>query len=314
MTDAPDSTLPVTIALCTYNGGRYLEEQLASFAAQDHENWVLWVSDDGSTDDTRALLETYRKRWQGRHEVHIVEGPARGSAGNFLSLLCHPDLPEGFVALSDQDDVWHPGKLSRALGELCTEGSGEPALYGAQYLIADADLRPFAMSSRPAKTPGFRNALLQNVVSGQSTVLNSEALSLVRQAGSDHRVEFHDWWLYQLVSGAGGRVLIDDEVVLTYRQHEGNVLGTNHGRQASVARLKLLFGGRFGRWVDANLAALTCCAHLLTAENREIVEQLKPHIGKRGIARARAMRRVGLRRQKGLDNLLLYLAAICGRS
>ena len=96
---------PVRILLATWNGARYLQAQLDSYLAQDHDNWALWVSDDLSTDGTWEILQAFAARHPER-EIVLKRGPGRGSAANFLSLLCDPELPVGPVALSDQDDVW----------------------------------------------------------------------------------------------------------------------------------------------------------------------------------------------------------------
>ncbi len=105
----------VTIVMATLNGERYLPDQLDSIARQSHRDWRLFVSDDGSTDATRAILSDFARQ----HPVTVVSGPALGcAAANFLSALCHPDLPAGPVALADQDDVWLDGKLARAFRRL----------------------------------------------------------------------------------------------------------------------------------------------------------------------------------------------------
>ena len=102
----------VTIVMATRNGAAHLAEQLDSIARQTHADWSLFVSDDGSTDDTKRILADFARS----HPVTVVDGPRKGAAANFLSALCHPDLPLGTIALADQDDIWLPGKLARGLG------------------------------------------------------------------------------------------------------------------------------------------------------------------------------------------------------
>ena len=124
---APSSP-PVRILLATWNGAAHLSEQLDSYLAQDHGNWALWVSDDGSDDGTWEILEDFRAAHPDR-EIRLLRGPGQGAAANFLSLLTHPELPPGPVALSDQDDVWKPCRLSRGLAAVHVDAG--PALYGA---------------------------------------------------------------------------------------------------------------------------------------------------------------------------------------
>ena len=137
----------VTILLTTWNGAAHLQQQLDSYLAQNHDAWDLWVSDDGSTDGTLEILNAFQAAERHRREVRIVAGPQRGHAANFLSLLCHPDLPAGPVALSDQDDVWLPGKLRLALSAL--KDAGPVALWGAQSYHTDVALRVIGRSRQP---------------------------------------------------------------------------------------------------------------------------------------------------------------------
>ena len=103
----------IAILLCTFNGARFLPAQLASYEAQDFTDWRLVASDDGSDDDTLALLEAFRKK-HGAERVEIRRGPRKGFVANFLSLICDPTINGEYYALSDQDDVWCVQKLSRA--------------------------------------------------------------------------------------------------------------------------------------------------------------------------------------------------------
>ncbi|WP_028914014.1 glycosyltransferase [Pseudorhodobacter ferrugineus] len=301
----------ITIILCTFNGAAYLEAQLQSYLAQSHSLWDLWVSDDGSTDETWAVLEKFqRDHGQGR-EIRVLRGPGRGACVNFLSLLCHPDLPAGPVALSDQDDMWMPQKLARALAAL--GAAGPLALYGAQSLHCDAGLRVLGQSVSMPHPPTFGIALVQNVVSGHSAVLSADAVALVRSAGVPNAVPFHDWWLYQLISGAGGDIVIDPDPVLYYRQHGANVMGAHRGLRARIDRITVAMGGRYGDWIAANLAALAGVERLLTAENRKVLTRLRAQPRRAGLARARAFAACGVRRQSLAATAVLYVALMLGR-
>lgn len=296
--------MTVTLLMATHNGAAHLPAQLASIAAQSHGDWQLWVSDDGSTDDTRALIEDFART----HPVHLIEGPRAGAAANFMHLLCHPDLPAGPVALSDQDDIWLPGKLARALAAL--QDVHGPALYGAQSLHVDATGTPLGPSPATPRGPSFENALVQNVVSGHSAVLNAQGLALVRRAGMPARIAFHDWWLYALMTGAGGRIILDPEQVLHYRQHGANVMGSFRGLRARMARLGLMLRGDFGRWMAANRAGLRA-TDVLTPEARAALRAIDQSCP--GPARAATLRRLGVHRQGRVDTAAVMIAAALGR-
>lgn len=304
----------ITILMATRDGAAHLQAQLNSFRAQDHDAWDLWVADDGSTDATREVLERFRHEESPRREVRLLDGPRQGHAANFLHLLAHPELPAGPVALSDQDDVWLPGKLRMALAALGR--SGPVTLYGAQSLHTDEDLRTLGTSAPPRRPPCFCNALTQNVVSGHSTVLSPGAVDLVRRAGVTGGVPYHDWWLYQLVSGAGGAVVIDPARVLLYRQHGANAMGAHRGLGARLLRARQVLGRTYAGWIAANIAALEAAdarAGLLTPEHRALIRALRAAPRRPGPRRPMTFRRLGLHRQTGLTTASLYLAAALGR-
>ncbi|QFT83295.1 UDP-Glc:alpha-D-GlcNAc-diphosphoundecaprenol beta-1,3-glucosyltransferase WfgD (plasmid) [Roseovarius sp. THAF27] len=301
-----------TILLCTYQGERHLPAQLESYLAQTYKAWDLWVSDDGSRDATRALIEAFRAEAGPDRTVRIITGPGQGATRNFLSLLCHPDLPPGPVALSDQDDIWLPHKLERAAAAL--SAAAPVTLYGAQSHYVDAALQPIGKSPLPRRAPSFANALTQNIVSGYTMVLNDDALALARRAGVPAAaLPYHDWWLYQLISGAGGTVAIDTEPAVLYRQHGDNVMGAHHGMAATLRRMRMVLDRRYGDWLDANMTALEACDALLTPDARSRLAAVRAVPRGHTLRRVLAFARAGLHRQTRRTTAMLYLAAALGR-
>lgn len=298
---------PVTIVMATYNGARHLPMQLESLAAQSHADWRLLVSDDGSTDGTRAIVADFARH----HPVRMIDGPRQGPAANFLTALCHPDVPPGPVALADQDDVWLAGKLARGLRRLEAAPGTGPALYAAESLLTDAELRPLRASTQGRLTPGFPPSLCQNLFGGHTMMLDPGALNLVRQAGIPDRIAFHDWWIYQLVAGAGGRLILDPQPMVRYRQHGANVLGGAGGLGPGLRRLRLALNGTWGDQMQAQARALEQVQHLFTAESRAVLHAFLA-APRRGPARALALRRLGLRRSSPFGTALMLLAAGCG--
>ena len=301
----------ITILLCTRNGAAHLGDQLNSYLAQDHRHWDLWVSDDGSDDDTRAIITAFAQAHATHHGVRLISGPQQGLAANYIGALCHPDFPPGPVALSDQDDVWHPNKLTRALDHL--DGCDGPALYGAQYTYADAQLRPLGDASAPTLPPSFGNALVQNIVSGHTATLNGAGLALVRRAGVPAGIPYHDWWLYQLITGAGGQVVIDPATVLLYRQHGANAMGGHRGARATWARLRQVLGRTYGGWLAANRQALAQCGDVLSPQARATLDMMQTAGVRGGPGRVRLFNRAGLRRAGRVGHAALALAAFLGR-
>lgn len=308
----------IAILLACYNGAANLRAQLDSFCAQTLAPALLIVSDDGSTDASRALLAEFAAA-HPELPVQLIEGPRQGAAQNFLHLL--RAVPPGIdmVAISDQDDVWLPEKLVRgaaALAGVGLRGAGQdlPALSTGSSWVCDADLAKLCRMPIPARPPGFRHALVQNIAGGNTMMLNHAALALLQAASLEARkLVVHDWWIYQIIAGVGGVVLYDPEPMLLYRQHSGNLIGANHGFVAKSRRLKLLLIGRFRRWNSINIKALTASAHRFTAQNRQILQDFDRLRRMTLLPRLRLLKQLGLYRQGLAGNLSLWVAALLGK-
>ncbi|MCX7646275.1 MAG: glycosyltransferase [Rhodobacteraceae bacterium] len=302
----------VTILMGLFDGARFLRAQLDSIAAQEGVAWRLLASDDGSTDATRAILAGFAADHPDRRIV-LIEGPGRGPAPNFLRLIRAADPDSALAALSDQDDVWLPGKLARAAAALAGVPDDLPAIHCGRTILCDARLRPIGLSPLFRLPPSFRNALVQNIAGGNTMVLNRAALRLAQAAAAEAgEVVMHDWWLYQLVTGAGGLVLYDPEPMVLYRQHGANVIGANASTAARLRRARMVAGGLLRRWNETNVAALSASAHRLTPENRALLAAFAE--AKRAPLRARlaGLARLGLYRQTRGGRLGYWAAAAAG--
>jgi glycosyltransferase involved in cell wall biosynthesis len=263
----------VAVLMALHDGAPWLAPQLDSIAAQTGVRWRLHVGDDGSADNGPALVEDFGARY-GQGRVRLHPGPRRGAAMNFLSLLPHAGRTVPYAAFADQDDVWLAEKLSRAVARLEALPPDVPALCCGRTIVTDAALRPLGLSPPLRRPPSFRNALVQNVAAGNTVVMNRAALDLAQAAAAEAgAVVMHDWWLYQIVTGAGGTVVFDDKPSVLYRQHGGNLVGANGGWRARARRAALVATGRLGHWNDINVAALPASRHHLTAENRRILSE-----------------------------------------
>jgi len=302
-------TPQVAILLCTYQGQQYLQAQLDSFVAQTHTNWVLWVSDDGSKDGTHAILNQALKAW-GKDKISIHNGPKEGFCANFLSLTCKADIKADYYAYSDQDDIWKPEKLTRALDMLATVPQGVPALYCSRTRVVDADDKHICLSPLFTKTPSFANALMQNIGGGNTMVFNVAARQLLIAAGDKVQVFAHDWWAYMLVSGCGGRVFFDPIPTVRYRQHGCNLVGMNNSWPARLKRVYQLFQGRFREWNDLNIKALKPLQYLLTTNSQQVLNQFEAARQETLARRLLALKRSGIYRQTLLGTLGLIVAAI----
>ena len=307
------------ILLATHQGAAFLEAQLESFEAQKGVNWALLVSDDNPQPDdgTGEILQRFRARNpEGR--VQIIAGPQQGYGVNFMHLLINAPKDVPFAALSDQDDVWFKDKLARAIQRLSEVPEGVPALYCARTVVTDAALGRQVISPAFGRAPAFQNALVQSIGGGNTMVLNRAALDLAAACAQEvmagpREIVAHDWWLYQIISGAGGQVLRDADPVLYYRQHGGNAIGANRSWRARATRAFAVLGGRLKRWNRVNMAALAVSSHRFRPEARaQLAAYRAAQEGGLG-TRLAALRASGVWRQGRVDGWALYVACVLNR-
>ena len=290
----------ITLLMGTRNGAAHLHQQLAALAAQTHEDWALWVSDDGSSDRTRDILREFAQTHP--NPVILFKGPEQGLAANYLSLLCHPDLPPGPVALADQDDLWLPTHLTRGLTALLQDDTSAGQAFVPNRMVLPPGQAPRPLRWRVARPPDFRNALVECLLPGSGLILDAHAVALARRAGRA-QVPFWDWWLYLLLTGAGARILHDPSPGLFYRSHAANTLGPRTGLRAALWRIGKLTDGSYARWLSANLAALETHMALLTPEAQAILRPLLP------MPHRPRLRQLSRHRQWRQDRLALWLVA-----
>lgn len=310
--------LPVHVLLATCNGKRFLPQQWASLEAQQRAELVVHVTDDGSSDGTLELLHELAREPRGAiRAVHFLDAPPRGSATrSFLQLLAHvvarfPDAQ--WFAYCDQDDEWLPGKLATACDALAAlPDPARAALYGGRTLGVDEAGRELGPSPLFERPPGFRNALVQNILGGNTMVMNRAAASLVA-AAAEADVPLHDWFTYQLVAGAGGAVLYDHRPLVRYRQHGANLVGRDRGWRGLPRRLAR-GGNDFAAWNNANVAALRRCEAALSDDSRRVLEAFgQARLARTPWGRLHGLARSGVFRQRRADQALLWLAALLGR-
>ena len=311
---APDPQIAILMGL--HNGQRWLDDQLESLRCQTHTNWSLLVSDDGSADQGPALVERFAQSCPVEG-VAIHPGPCRGFARNYLSMLALVDPSVDTIAFCDQDDVWLPDRLARAARALRHVPDDIPALYVCATWITPSDLSS-RRRSRPMPTqPSFANALVQCIGGGNTMALNRAGLTLLRAAAPEAILATggagpasHDWWAYQMIAGAGGRIIADPDPCLLYRQHGGNLSGANRGWRATAQRANQVLRGQARALGDRNVAALNASAHRLTPEHRQLLARYGAAGSLEPLGRVWHMSRLGLRRTSRVETMALRLGAL----
>lgn len=291
----------VAILLSTLNGGRFLAEQIASILAQSYRNIRLYWRDDGSGDDTIAIM--------ARLGITPRETDAVGITASYKRLL-KKAYDDGIMifAFADQDDVWTVDKVERGVAAL--RDLTIPALYCARQTMVDADLRRIGVSPPFREPIGFPAALTQNIAAGCTIMLNQAAASLVLQTLRNQR--YHDWWCYLIVAAAGGQIIADDSQVILYRQHGGNVIGAppNLINRAWGAfwRGPKLFMDIFREHVTI----LQSHRNLLPFWVQDVLSSIATAMYRGPAAKWRALRLPGFRRQTRLEQIVFRLWFLIG--
>jgi glycosyltransferase involved in cell wall biosynthesis len=253
-----DAAPIVDIVCAAYNGAFYLPTFLDSIRAQTHETWRLWIRDDGSSDDTVAVIRGYAAQDPRIHVVADDRGRL-GAAGSFAHLLAVIPWNAAYVMFADQDDLWLAPKIERTLAAMRdSEGKqlvAQPTLVHTDLIVADANLNTihpsfWTYAGLQVDSATLKRLAVRNVVTGAATMING---ALRRLASPIPREAIlHDWWC-ACVAAAFGKIIAVREATILYRQHAANVVGATdwkidftrlpHTVMASVSRTSELRRG-----------------------------------------------------------------------
>ncbi len=301
----------VAILLSTRDGAPFLAEQLDSLLTQSHADWQIFWRDDGSADDTPAMMRSFADRAGEGRVVDLNDNAGHvGIAASFLALLRR--APRGrIVAFADQDDVWLPDKLARGVASLGALSPGRPGLYCARQNLVRADLSPVRLSATVAGPLGFPGSMAQNVVTGCTVMLNPSAAELIADA-HEPDITLHDWWSYLLVTASGGDVMVDDTPTVLYRQHANNAVGVPLSRTKRALRALRRGPNAFMRTFRANMEALEGQQELLSPQSRDALGLISAGLHDGWSLRLRALAHTDLRRQGWAETQLFRLWFLLG--
>lgn len=225
-------TPDISVALCTRNGARYLPAQIRSICTQEPLPREIIVSDDGSSDDTLAVVRDTIALFGVADRIALrvfSNTPPLGVTRNFEQAVraCSHEL----IVLCDQDDVWHPGRLARMAAQF--EARPDLLLLHTDARLVDADLQPLgstlfhALEVQPAELEAisrgdaFSVLLRRNLVTGATTMFRRTLLDAALPFAPEW---VHDEWL-AAIAAATGRMDVLPEPTIDYRQHASNQIG-----------------------------------------------------------------------------------------
>ncbi|QZX97415.1 glycosyltransferase family 2 protein [Pantoea alfalfae] len=286
-----------------------MRQQIDSIINQTETEWTVFVSDDGSTDGTLDILKYYQEKL-GRERFVIIDGPGKGFAWNFISLLEKCGDAFDYYAFSDQDDEWMPDKLSRSISVLSGYKHNVPSVYCGRTSLVDENGHHLGESPLFSKPPSFKNALIQSIAGGNTMILNRAGRNIINKTPIDVRIISHDWWIYIVITAIGGNIFYDPKPSINYRQHTNNIVGSNLGWLARFKRISGLMDGHFKMWIDSNIYALNKADVNITPENRFILESFNEARNSNLFKRLYLFRKLGMYRQTLLGTLGLYVAIV----
>lgn len=219
---------PIAILMATYNGERYIKEQLDSLVNQTSRDWTLYIHDDGSTDQTPAILREYSEKYDN---IHILDYESqRGAMKNFFSLLRLVDAD--YYMFCDQDDVWLPEKIvvsHKKMKQMESQHPSQPIIVYTDLHVTDTDLHIIYESFwqeiclHPEFITTFDEMAASTAVTGCAMLFNQKAKKAIVFPAT-HAI-MHDAWITACTLRKGGLIQPIPQQMVLYRQHEGNCIG-----------------------------------------------------------------------------------------
>jgi glycosyltransferase involved in cell wall biosynthesis len=270
----------VTIIMATYNGERYIEEQIESILASTYQDFELYIFDDGSKDNTMHILKGFEKEYPDK--IHVRQNEVNlGVTMNFLHGLCR--TTSDYVMFCDQDDVWKPNKIALTLKRMrqmeAQTGKEIPLSVFTDAVVVDKELQVLKESFfqsghlNPRKTD-LPHLLMENKLIGCTVMVNASLRKIIQSHPLPKEARFHDWWV-ALIASCLGKICCVREGTLLYRQHGNNVVGDIGFFSYFMNRISSLHTQKESLVSLQKQAGEFCCLYgeLLTDENKRLIQQ-----------------------------------------
>ena len=222
------STDKIAILMATYNGEKYICQQIDSILSQTCKDWELYIHDDGSTDNTIAAVESYVEKYPDK--IHLIDGKSTGGAKyNFFYMFGQVEAP--YYMTCDQDDVWLEKKIELTYDKMLTieDKADISCLVYTELRVVDSELNTIAdtmsgYQSLDCHKRTINQFILQNSVTGCTMMVNRALRDKMLRITDIDNTIMHDWWA-ALVAAQFGKTAFIDEPTILYRQHGDNSLG-----------------------------------------------------------------------------------------
>lgn len=299
----------ILVLMSTYNGEKYLSQQIDSILNQDCEHEIkLRIRDDGSSDDTVNIIKKFIEKYPGK--IEVKQGENVGSNASFFDLI-HEAGGFDYYSISDQDDVWLPNKIKVAIEWLEKENQEIPLLYASTSFLVHDDLKPYGTTRKKIREFSIFNTIIQNICPGHTQVYNNELLSLLKKDIDTKLVYVYDSWITNIAM-LYGKILFNNESYTYYRQHEQNILGYGNG---IIGRLTTSFNhSKSGDGLRyRNQAKYFISLNKSILIDKGIYEQMYSFVcAKSNMLRLKIALKNCFYRQSKLESLAMYLGIMFG--
>lgn len=302
----------VAILMSTYNGERFLREQIDSILCQTFEDYTLYIRDDGSSDGTVSLVRSYQDP-----RIRLIQGRNMGPAGSFFALLNEAQEAD-YIFFSDQDDVWYPDKLERMLDQI-RQYENVPAMVFSDFSMIDengSQTHPsyanYASLQVAAGGVGVEKLIAQPYVFGCASVINRKLADLVQDPPDG--IEMHDCWI-SLTAAAVGKLIYMPEQTIAHRFHSSNATGKQEqdSKRSRLDRLTRGFSNQAEnsalRLHQVNLL-LDVYGQMIEPSVYGVLKEISDAMSSGKISTIRALHTHGVGRQKKMNTWFFYLTII----
>ena len=259
--------MKLTVLLSSYNGEKYIKEQIDSILNQTLQNVSLLVRDDGSSDKTVEIL----KQYESCGKLKWYNGENLRCAKSFWNLVMNAEKSD-YYAFCDQDDVWDADKLECAVNMLEKENPNTPLLYFCDVRVTDSELNVISENMVQVMPIRYPLSLVKNIAPGCTYVFNNATRELLKRLDFDkYEMDIHDWMVYRIVA-CFGKPIFDNRTHMNYRQHGNNEIGAHKkGIFEIIEVIKRFFNPKIENIRGRNARILEeCYGDIMSKENLEL--------------------------------------------